>query len=97
MALDHCTVVTSVCLSLSVAIATAAMDMLAGDMATKMSRKPEIMADAAYAIITKTNKDDTGKFLVDEDVLKEEGVKDFEQYACCPGECKDGVYADVNR
>ena len=30
--------------------------------------------------------DDTGKFLVDEDVLKEEGMKDFEQYACCPGE-----------
>lgn len=72
---------------MSVAIATAAMDMLAGDLATKMSRKPEIMADAAYAIITKTGKDNTGKFLVDEDVLKEEGVKDFDQYACCPGEC----------
>ena len=75
-------------LSLSTAIATAAMDMLAGDLSTKMSRKPEIMADAAYAIITKSNKDYTGQFLVDEQVLQEEGVKDFEQYACCPGECR---------
>ena len=67
-------------------IATAAIEMLGGDIALKMCRKPEIMADAAYAIITKNSKDFTGKFLIDEELLKKEGVTDFDQYAHCPGE-----------
>ena len=67
-------------------IATAAIEMLGGDVALKMSRKPEIMADAAFAIITKNSKEFTGNFLIDEDLLRQEGVKDFDQYAHCPGE-----------
>jgi NAD(P)-dependent dehydrogenase (short-subunit alcohol dehydrogenase family) len=67
-------------------IATAAIEMLGGDVALKMSRKPEIMADAAFAIITKNSKEFTGNFLIDEDLLRQEGVKNFDQYAHCPGE-----------
>lgn len=66
------------------AIQTAAMDMLGGDGVGKQCRKADIMADAAYAVLSRP-KDYTGHFLVDEDVLKEHGVKDFDQYAVQPG------------
>ena len=68
-----------------VAIATAAMEMLAGDVGIKMSRKPEIMADAAYAIFLHTCDQLTGKFLIDDDVVKKAGITDLEQYANSPG------------
>ncbi|XP_065835062.1 hydroxysteroid dehydrogenase-like protein 2 [Oscarella lobularis] len=67
------------------AIATAAMKMLGGDDSLKMSRTPEIMADAAYAIVTKDSRTVTGNFFVDDTVLMEEGISDFDQYACVPG------------
>lgn len=51
----------------------------------KMCRKPEIMADAAYAILTKTGCELTGKFLIDDEILSENGVTDFDQYANVPG------------
>lgn len=67
------------------AIATAAVEnLLGGDEAMKQCRKPEIMADAAHAILTK-GTDFSGKFLVDEDVLKNEGVTDLDVYAVTPG------------
>lgn len=66
------------------AIWTAAMNMLAGEESRKGSRKPSIMADAAYAIACK-DKSVSGNFYIDEEVLKEEGVEDFEQYAEEPG------------
>ncbi|MEQ9324336.1 MAG: NAD(P)-dependent oxidoreductase [Polyangiaceae bacterium] len=67
------------------AIATAAVEnLLGGEEAMKQCRKPEIMADAAYAILTK-GTDYSGKFLVDEDVLRGEGVTDFDPYAMTPG------------
>uniref|UniRef100_A0A8C2ZJC6 Hydroxysteroid dehydrogenase-like protein 2 n=1 Tax=Cyclopterus lumpus TaxID=8103 RepID=A0A8C2ZJC6_CYCLU len=66
------------------AIQTAAMDMLGGEGIGKQCRTSDIMADAAYAVLSRP-KDYTGHFLVDEDVLKEEGVKDFDQYAVQPG------------
>ncbi|XP_030290499.1 hydroxysteroid dehydrogenase-like protein 2 [Sparus aurata] len=66
------------------AIQTAAMDMLGGDGIGKQCRTADIMADAAYAILSRP-KDYTGHFVVDEDILKEEGVQDFEQYAVQPG------------
>lgn len=59
--------------------------MLAGPDASKTSRKPEIVADAAYAIMCKDSKKVTGNFFIDEDVLKSEGVTDLTQYACDPG------------
>ena len=47
----------------------------------RISRKPEIMADAAHVILTQAAKDHTGKFLIDETVLAEHGETDFEKYA----------------
>lgn len=66
------------------AIWTAAMNMLGGDESRKGSRKPSIMADAAYAIACR-DKSFSGNFYIDEEVLKEEGITDFEQYAEEPG------------
>ncbi|XP_042250861.1 hydroxysteroid dehydrogenase-like protein 2 [Thunnus maccoyii] len=66
------------------AIQTAAMDMLGGTDVGKQCRTADIMADAAYAILSR-QKDFTGHFLVDEDVLRGEGLQDFEQYAVQPG------------
>ena len=69
----------------TIAIATAAIEMLGGDTAVKMSRKPEIMADAAYLILTQDSRSLTGKFLIDDEVLKEHGISDMDQYANAPG------------
>jgi len=66
-------------------IATAAVDMLGGDAMMKVSRKPDIMADAAHWILTRPSREVTGRFFVDEDVLREAGVTDFEPYSVVPG------------
>uniref|UniRef100_A0AAG5CRN5 Hydroxysteroid dehydrogenase-like protein 2 n=1 Tax=Anopheles atroparvus TaxID=41427 RepID=A0AAG5CRN5_ANOAO len=63
---------------------TAAVEMLQGKEGYLYSRKPEIMSDAAYAILCRPAGVSTGKFFIDDDVLAEEGVKDFTQYACVP-------------
>lgn len=60
------------------------MEMLGGSGAAAQCRKPEIMADAAYAILTKP-ANFTGNFAIDDKVLAEEGVSDFDQYAVQPG------------
>jgi len=65
-------------------IATAAIQMLGGQEMLEHCRKPEIMADAAYAILTK-GLDFTGRFLIDELFLRSEGVEDFSSYAYAPG------------
>lgn len=62
-------------------IHTAAIDMLSGDHGKLLSRKPEIMADAAYAILIKNPKICTGNFYLDEEVLRNEGIDDFTHYA----------------
>lgn len=69
----------------SIAIATAAMEMLGGKEAIASCRTDQIMADAAYVLLTRDSRARTGEFLIDEDVLKEVGVTDFEQYSCVPG------------
>ncbi|XP_062369127.1 hydroxysteroid dehydrogenase-like protein 2 isoform X1 [Cinclus cinclus] len=66
------------------AIYTAAMDMLGGAGIEKQCRKTDILADAAYCILTKP-KTFTGNFIIDEVLLREEGVKDFDIYAIAPG------------
>ena len=67
------------------AIATAAVkNILGGDETVKVSRTPEIMADAAYVILTKDSKEFTGNFCIDDLVLHEAGVKDFSKYASVP-------------
>ena len=66
-------------------IATAAIEMLAGDMLVNGSRKPDIMADAAHWILTRKSTEYTGHFAIDEDVLRGAGVADFSTYATTPG------------
>ncbi len=66
-------------------IATAAVKFaLGGDAMIQCSRTPEIMADAAYAIVNRDSKSCTGNFFIDEDVLRETGVEDFGAYAVDP-------------
>jgi citronellol/citronellal dehydrogenase len=67
------------------AIDTAAVRMLAGDAGAKSSRRPSIMADAAHWILTQNSRELTGNFFVDEDVLRDSGVTDFDPYAVEPG------------
>jgi citronellol/citronellal dehydrogenase len=67
-------------------IATAAvMNLLGGEATMNRSRKPEIMADAAHAILTRPSRECTGNFFLDEDVLRSAGVSDFSRYAFRPG------------
>ncbi len=64
------------------AIDTAAVrNVLGGDAMAKMSRIPEILADAAHIILTKPSKEFTGQFAIDEEILREAGVTDFSKYA----------------
>lgn len=66
-------------------IATAAVkNLLGGEELIRQSRKPQIMADAAYAILTKDSREFTGKFFIDDEVLSAEGVTDFKQYSVDP-------------
>jgi citronellol/citronellal dehydrogenase len=67
-------------------IATAAVENLLGGEATlRGSRTPEIVADAAYAVLTRPSRECTGNFFVDEDVLRSTGVTDFSKYQSVPG------------
>jgi citronellol/citronellal dehydrogenase len=67
-------------------IATAAVqNLLGGEGAVARSRTPEIVADAAHAILTRPARACTGNFFIDEDVLREEGVTDFGRYSVSPG------------
>ena len=67
-------------------IATAAvMNLLGGQMLINMSRTPEIIADAAYAILKRPSSTCTGNLYLDEDVLAEEGVTDLAGYSVVPG------------
>jgi citronellol/citronellal dehydrogenase len=66
-------------------IATAAIqNLLGGEEAMRCCRRPQIMADAAHAILTSTARENTGNFYVDEDVLRQHGVTDFAAYAMTP-------------
>jgi citronellol/citronellal dehydrogenase len=66
-------------------IATAAVrNLLGGKTAVKHSRKPEIVADAAYVILTKPSTECTGNFFIDEDLLIESGITNLEKYAVDP-------------
>jgi citronellol/citronellal dehydrogenase len=67
-------------------IATAAVAMIPGAAErVDMMRRPEIMADAAHAVLTRDAHATTGNFFLDEDVLKEAGITDFARYAIRPG------------
>jgi citronellol/citronellal dehydrogenase len=67
-------------------IATAAIEFaLGGPEMLRHSRKPEIVADAVHAILSKPAREFTGRFLIDEDVLAAEGVTEFGRYSVVPG------------
>ncbi|KAB1074744.1 SDR family oxidoreductase [Methylobacterium planeticum] len=67
-------------------IATAAVNnLLGGEALMQASRKPEIMADAAHALFLKPSREVTGRFLIDDTFLHENGVTDFSKYRVTPG------------
>ena len=66
-------------------IATAAVqNLLGGDYLIQRSRKPDIVADATFAIVSKPATECTGNFFIDEDVLRKEGITDFSKYSVNP-------------
>ena len=68
------------------AIATAAIqNLLGGNEVIKQSRTPEILADAAYIILTRPSREFTGQFFMDDEVLASEGITDLDKYAVEPG------------
>jgi citronellol/citronellal dehydrogenase len=66
-------------------IATAAIAMLGGTVRPENCRKPEIVADAAHAILVKPAREFTGRFCIDDETLREAGVTDLDRYAVQPG------------
>lgn len=65
-------------------IATDALNMIPG-VNLDNARRGEIVADAAHAILTTPSREQTGGFLIDDEILAARGVTDFEQYAVYPG------------
>jgi len=76
--------VASNCLWPRTSLDTAAVRNVIGEELVKGSRKPAIYADAAYAVLKRDSSSCTGNFFLDQDVLEEEGVTDFDQYAIDP-------------
>jgi citronellol/citronellal dehydrogenase len=67
-------------------IDTAAVrNILGGEMLAKMSRTPEVLADAAYYILSKPSTGCTGNCFIDEDVFAVEGITDLSKYSVVPG------------
>jgi citronellol/citronellal dehydrogenase len=73
------------CLWPRTTIATSAIEFNFPEAVLRASRKPAIMADAAYAILMRDSRAGSGEFFIDEDVLRAAGMSDFEQYAVSPG------------
>ena len=76
--------VASNCLWPRTSLDTAAVRNVIGAELVKGSRMPSIYADAAYAVLKRDSSTCTGHFFLDQDVLEEEGIKDFDQYAVDP-------------
>ncbi|HVQ04810.1 MAG TPA: NAD(P)-dependent oxidoreductase [Burkholderiaceae bacterium] len=66
------------------AIATAALQMIPGIDFDK-TRKPEILSDAAHIVLTSDARTTTGNFFIDDALLQQHGVTDFDRYAVVPG------------
>lgn len=64
---------------------SAVRNLLGGEEVVRGSRTPEIIADAAHVILTRESRACTGNFFLDETVLREAGVSDFDPYAVVPG------------
>ncbi len=77
------------------AIATAAVrNLLGGEEAMACSRTPEIVADAAHAILCRDSRSCTGHFFIDDAVLREEGVRDFKGYQVDPEKSESSLMPD---
>ena len=77
-------------------IATAAVQFaLGGDRMMKVSRTPEVYADAAYALLVKPAREYTGQTLIVEQVLRDAGVTDFSGYAATPGTPDSELFPDI--
>ncbi|MCX6209754.1 MAG: NAD(P)-dependent oxidoreductase [Bacteroidetes bacterium] len=67
-------------------IDTAAVrNLLGGEVLANMSRTTDILADAAYYILSKTKLEYTGNTFIDEEVLAKEGITNLEKYSVVPG------------
>ena len=67
------------------AIATSAVrNLLGGEASIEHCRQPDIMADAAYAVLRRPSRHCTGHFFIDEEVLREEGITDLRPYQVRP-------------
>jgi len=76
-------------------IATAAIfNIVGGKETANKSRKPEIMADAAHAVVTSPSRECSGNFFIDEEVLRAEGVTDFRHYQLDPDLPEDELRPD---
>ena len=76
-------------------IATAAVqNLLGGDAAMNVSRTPEIVSDAAHAILTRPAAECTGNFFIDDEVLAEEGITDLDKYKAGSGEPAIDLFLD---
>ena len=71
-------------------IDTAAVRSLIGGSGQAICRKPDIMADAAWHILTRSSRDCTGKNFIDEQVLIEAGITDLRAYRVVPGDAALG-------
>jgi citronellol/citronellal dehydrogenase len=69
-------------------IATAAVAMLGDLVKPENCRKPDIVADAAYAVLNRDSRRHSGNFYIDDEVLAAEGVTDLERYALVPGKAR---------
>ena len=77
-------------------IATAAVQFaLGGDRMMKVSRTPEIYADAAYEVLIRPATERTGQSLIVEDALRDAGVTDFSGYAAVPGTPDSELFPDI--
>ncbi len=76
-------------------IATAAVEFEAGSkQALDRARQPEIMADAAYLVLTSTSSELTGQWLIDEEILKQHGTTEFDHYRYKP-DSADALMTDL--
>lgn len=64
---------------------SAVRNLLGGDKTVARSRKPEIVADAAYWIFNQKSREVTGNFFIDSQVLAKSGVSDLSSYSCVAG------------
>jgi citronellol/citronellal dehydrogenase len=87
--------IASNCLWPRTLIATAAVqNLLGGEAAMARSRRPEIMGDAAHAILARPPGDQSGETLIDDEVLRAAGETDLDRYAYGGGELQTDIFLD---